>query len=197
MEDFTTFRTRTLAPRAEDPRFVTQGGQRPPQRTHSAPPFCTGAAFRWRRQRPVHNGSFWSARNGITFLYCVLYQHWPAAARWRLALVGENLRVPGRISQMRAVHDRRQATGVSKAHRREPAMHVHNSRAREPGSPCPSPSPIGSASRRQPACRGTEVRTRMAIGANSLNVAALRLLAEPVLRAAMRGSVPVRLGGRS
>ena len=40
-------------------------------------------------------------------------------------------------------------------------MHVHNSRAREPGSPCPGPSPIGSASRRQPTWRGTETRTRM------------------------------------
>jgi hypothetical protein len=26
----------------------------------------------------VHNGSFWSAQNGITFLCRVLYQHWPA-----------------------------------------------------------------------------------------------------------------------
>ena len=31
--------------------------------------------------------------------------------------VGENLRVPGRISPMRAAHHRRQAAGVSKAHR--------------------------------------------------------------------------------
>ena len=74
--------------------------------------------------------------------------------------------------------------------RREPAMHIHDSRAREPGSPCPGPSPIGSASRRQPTCRGTEVRTRMAIGANSLNFAALRLPAGPALRAATRGSGP-------
>jgi hypothetical protein len=104
--------------------------------------------------------------------------------------VGENLRVPARISPMRAAHHRRQATGVSKAHRRETAMHVHSSRSREQGSPYPGPSPIGSASRRQPACRGTEVRTRMAIGANSLNFAVLRLPAGPALRAAMRGSVP-------
>ena len=40
---------------------------------------------------------------------------------------------------------------------RGPAVHVYSSRAREPGSPCPGPSPIGSASRRQPTCRGTEV----------------------------------------
>ena len=71
--------------------------------------------------------------------------------------VGENLRVPGQISPMRATYHRRQAAGVSKAHRGEPAMHVYNSRAREPGSPCPGPSPIGSAARRQPTCRGTEV----------------------------------------
>jgi len=105
-------------------------------------------------------------------------------------IVGENLRVPGRGSRMRAAHHRRQATGVSRAHRREPSMHVHNSRSREQGSPCPGPSAIGPASRRQPACRGTEVRTRMAIGADSLNFAALRLPAGPALRAAMRGSVP-------
>ena len=40
---------------------------------------------------------------------------------------------------------------------RGPAVHVYSSRAREPGSLCPGPSPIGSASRRQPTCRGTEV----------------------------------------
>jgi hypothetical protein len=104
--------------------------------------------------------------------------------------VGENLRVPGRISQMRAAYHRRQATGVSEAHRREPAMHVHNSRVREQGSPCPGPSPMGSASRRPPTRRGSEVRTRMATGANSLIFAVLRLPAGSPLRAAMRGSVP-------
>ena len=94
---------------------------------------CRSAAFsatcrprRWPRCRPTSAAatcgySCWRChrRPGLAGAVdrIALHQAAPSHSRIVPRPVGENLRVPGRISPMRAALHRRQAAGVSKAHR--------------------------------------------------------------------------------